>query len=193
MCLVAYSDSLPPLLHEEVMRCVESNAGQSAEVFAEALFRVTMKDGTNALNSLHAGKYIKKVATNQVTLTPNTATQVTLEEVNNIIAQMERGKEANKKMAELTKSSKTAKNDTTTPAPSNTVALTDDDLAQQRRDQSARMRKQAAELLKEADTLDKEAAELSGEKTPVVEGTDAITKPKRAVANARKKAPTAKS
>jgi hypothetical protein len=189
MCLVAYSDSLPALIHEEVMRCLESNAGQTAENFAEALFRVIMKDGTNALTSLHTGGYIKKVATTQVILTPNAATKVTLEEVNNILTQMAQGKEANKKMEQLTKPNKKS----AVPEPSNTVALTDDDLAQQRREQSARMRKQAAELLIEADTLDKEAAELSGEQTPTVEGTDAITKPKRAVANARKKAPTAKS
>jgi hypothetical protein len=188
MCLVAYSDSLSPLVHEEVMRCVESNAGQTAEVFAEALFRVTMKDGTNALNALHAGGLIKKIPTNQVMLTPNPATKVTLEEINNIIAEMDRGKQANKKLNDMNRSSKT-----TTAAPTVLDALTDEDLAQQRRDQSARIRKQAAELLKEADALDQEAASLSETQTTIIEKTDAITAPKRAAANARKKAPTAKS
>jgi DNA-binding transcriptional MerR regulator len=187
MCLVAYSDSLPSLIHEEVMRCVESNAGQTSEILADALFRVTMKDGTNALTSLHAGKYIKKVPTSQVILTPNPATNVTLEEVNKILAQMAQGKEANKKMSNLSKPSKNL------TEPSNSVALTDEDLAQQRLEQSARMRKQAAELLKEADALDQEAATLSGTKTTITEETDATTAPKRAAANARKKAPTAKS
>jgi hypothetical protein len=189
MCLVAYSDSLPPLVHEEVMRCVESNAGQSATVFAEALFRVTMKDGTNALNSLHTAGLIKKIPTNQVTLTPNPATKVTLEEVNKIIAEMERGKQANKKLNDMTRPTKA-----TTPAPSVPDVLTDEDLAQQRRDQSARMRRQAAELLKEADVLDQEAAELAGESvTQIINESNATTTPKRAAANARKKAPTAKS
>ena len=187
MCLVAYSDSLPPLVHEEVMRCVESNAGQTAEVFAEALFRVTMKDGTNALNSLHASGLIKKIPTNQVTLTPNASTKVTLEEVNKIIEEMERGKQANKKLNDMNRSTKA-----TTAAPSIPDVLTDEDLARQRREQSARMRQQAAELLKEADTLDQEAATLAGT-TTINEKTDATTAPKRAAANARKKAPTAKS
>jgi hypothetical protein len=189
MCLVAYSDSLSPLIHEEVMRCVESNAGQTATTLAEALFRVTMKDGTNALNALHTGGLIKKIPTNQVTLTPNPATKVTLEEVNKIIAEMERGKQANKKLNDMTRSTKA-----TTPEPSVTDVLTDEDLAQQRREQSARMRRQAAELLKEADTLDQEAASLEGESVPqTINESNATTKPKRAAANARKKAPTAKS
>jgi hypothetical protein len=189
MCLVAYSDSLPPLIHEEVMRCVESNAGQTSTTLADALFRVTMKDGTNALNSLHANGLIKKVPTNQVTLTPNPATKVTLEEVNKIIAEMERGKQANKKLNDMNRPTKA-----TTPAPSAPDVLTDEDLAQQRRDQSARMRRQAAELLKEADVLDQEAAELAGESVPQpINESNATTKPKRAAANARKKAPTAKS
>jgi len=187
MCLVAYSDSLSPLVHEEVMRCVESNAGQTATTLAEALFRVTMKDGTNALNALHAGGLIKKIPTSQVTLTPNPATKVTLEEVNKIIGEMERGKQANKKLNDITRPTKA----TTTAAPD---VLTDEDLAQQRRDQSARMRQQAAELLKEADVLDQEAAELAGESVPQpIKELNATTTPKRAAANARKKAPTAKS
>ena len=189
MCLVAYSDSLSPLVHEEIMRCVESNAGQTATVLAEALFRVTMKDGTNALTALHTGGLIKKIPTNQVTLTPNPATKVTLEEVNKIIAEMERGKQANKKLNDMSRPSKA-----TTPAPSVPDVLTDEDLAQQRREQSARMRRQAAELLKEADTLDQEAAELAGESVPqTINESNATTNPKRAAANARKKAPTAKS
>jgi hypothetical protein len=189
MCLVAYSDSLSPLIHEEVMRCVESNAGQTATTLAEALFRVTMKDGTNALNSLHAGGLIKKIPTNQVILTPNPATKVTLEEVNKIIGEMERGKQANKKLNDMSRSTKA-----TTAAPD---VLTDEDLAQQRRDQSARMRQQAAELLREADVLEQEADELAGsviESMPQpIKESNATTTPKRAAANARKKAPTAKS
>jgi hypothetical protein len=56
------------------------------------------------------------------------------------------------------------------------------------------MRRQAAELLKEADVLDQEAAELAGESVPQpINESNATTKPKRAAANARKKAPTAKS
>jgi hypothetical protein len=191
MCLVTYSDSLSPLVHEEVMRCVESNAGQTATTFADALFRVTMKDGTNALNSLHASGLIKKIPTNQVTLTPNAATKVTLEEVNKIIAEMERGRQANKKLNEMTRPNKS-----TTSAPPVSDVLTDEDLAQQRREQSARMRRQAAELLREADILDQEAAELAStvfETSPKPINESDATKPKRAAANARKKAPTAKS
>ena len=121
MCLVAYSDALPNLIHEEVMRCVESPAGQAAEVFAEALFRVTMKDGRNALNALHSTGLIKKIPVNQVMLTPTTTTKVSLEEINKIVDQIKAGDNASKKLKEF---------DNKKPVePKVTEALTDSDLA----------------------------------------------------------------
>ena len=182
MCLVTYSDSLPNLMHEEVMRCVESQAGQDAEIFAEALFRVTMKDGRNALNALHSAGLIKKVPVNQVMLTPTTSTKVSLEEINKIVDQIKAGNSASKKLKNL---------DTSKPVETKLAeALTDSDLATQRTDQAVRMRKQAEQLLAEADKLELEARALLSE-SPLT-ATNATTK-KRAAANARKKAPTAES
>ena len=59
MALVIYSDSLPSMLHDEVMKVIESPAGQSAKVLADALFRNIMPDGNNTLGSLHKGGYLK--------------------------------------------------------------------------------------------------------------------------------------
>jgi hypothetical protein len=66
MALVIYSDSLPAMLHDEVMKVVESQAGQGAKVLADALFRNTMPDGNNTLTALHGGKFLKKVQTKQI-------------------------------------------------------------------------------------------------------------------------------
>lgn len=184
MCLVAYSDSLPNLVHEEVMACVESNAGQTADPFADALFRITMKDGRNALGALHSEKLIKKIPTNQVLLTPVPGTQVALGEINKIIDQIKSGEEGKKKMDDL---KKTSVEETVVEA----AALSDEDLARQRREQSARMRKQAAELLKEAEALEKEAESFVSNAVPNKENNATTTK-KGAAANARKKASTVK-
>ena len=66
MALVAYSSRLPVMIHDEVMKTLESEIGQQAKEFADALFRTTMADGRNALTALHEEGMIKKVPTNQV-------------------------------------------------------------------------------------------------------------------------------
>ena len=101
MALVIYSDSLPSLVHDEVMKVVESAAGQSAKSLADALFRNVMADGNNTLGALHKGGYLKKVQTKQVILTPNAKTSVRLDELNDILKGMEAGEEAVKKMKDI--------------------------------------------------------------------------------------------
>ena len=66
MALVVYSESLPMMVHDEVMKVIESEIGQNAKELADALFRTTMADGTNCLTALHKGGWLKKVPCNQV-------------------------------------------------------------------------------------------------------------------------------
>ena len=80
MCLVAYSDLLPRLMHDEIMKVLESQVGQNAENLADALFRNVMADGRNTLESLHMNGLIKKVPTNQVIVTPGGKSTVRLDE-----------------------------------------------------------------------------------------------------------------
>lgn len=171
MCLVTYSDSLPSLYHDEVMKVLESAAGQQAESFADALFRHIMADGKNALQTLHSNGFIKKVPANSVVVTPNSKSNVKLDELNRILKEMSVGKDAAKRMTEI----ESGKNDVTKPNtksrnvgepnipitdPINGV-LSDADLAQQRIDQANRMKADAERLLKEAEVLLAEAAELN--------------------------------
>ena len=53
LALVAYSDTLPRLIHDEVMKCLESAVGQNAKDLSDVLFRTVMADGRNALEVLH--------------------------------------------------------------------------------------------------------------------------------------------
>ena len=177
MCLVLYSDTLPQIIHDDVMKVLESPVGQNSPELADALFRSTMADGRNTLESLHKGGYLKKVNTNQVSITPNAKSNVRLDELNNILNEMSKGEDAIKKLAELDKgigmSGKRREpkevgvspaSRTQTADPSSALigdVLTDDQLASQRIAQAAKMKLDAQALLAEAARLEKEATSLS--------------------------------
>ena len=196
MALVVYSDLLPRLVHDEVMRAVESPQGQAAMDISEVLFRTIMADGTNCLESLHRNGLMKKVPTNQVLLTPTTTSSVRLDELNDILDEMQKGEEAMKRLQDLDSNrGLTGKKNNTPPrraeiqelgekrtreAQGNTSAaemlsgmLSDSDLAAQRAEQAAKMEATAQQLLAEAARLKAEAESL----TPRAE--DAGTKTKK--------------
>ena len=172
MALVIYSDSLPSMLHDEVMKVIESPAGQTAKSLADALFRNIMPDGNNTLGALHKGGFLKKVQTKQVILKPNAKSSVRLDELNEILKKMEGSAEAAKKLADIDAGRGYADNNKTrsrdvgepvkTEAAVNTSGvLTDADLANQRLDQATKMELQAKTLLAEAKRLKEEASSLA--------------------------------
>ena len=172
MALVVYSDKLPPMMHDEVMKVVESAAGQSAKSLADALFRHIMPDGNNTLGSLHKGGFLKKVQTKQVILTPNAKTSVRLDELNEILKKMEGGEEAVKKMADIDAGRGYADPEKKTrelgepkraveSAVNTSGVLTDADLAKANLDQAAKMEAQAKTLLAEAKRLKEEASSFA--------------------------------
>jgi hypothetical protein len=174
MCLVIYSDLLPRMYHDEIMKVLESASGQQAESFSDVLFRTILPDGQNCLEALHRNGMIKKVQTEQVTITPNTVSSVKLDELNLLLDQMTQGKDAVKRLAELdAEQSKKKRNTKTTgrelgePAamPSADSVLDDVTLARQRRQQAESMKADAARLLREAELLVEEANKLDPVKT----------------------------
>jgi hypothetical protein len=181
MCLVVYSDLLPRIYHDAVMKVLESDVGQQAKDFADALHRSLMPDGVNALEALHRNGLIKKVPTNQVLVTPTTTSSVRLDELNGILNEMAKGEEAVKRLAELDASkgmsgkkreqirevgvpvnsrSKEAQVSEATTAAALNSFLTDADLAKERVRQATNMKAQAESLLGEVQRLLKEAADL---------------------------------
>lgn len=172
MALVIYSDSLPSMLHDEVMKVIESPAGQTAKSLADALFRNIMPDGNNTLGALHKGGFLKKVQTKQVILKPNAKSSVRLDELNEILKKMEGSTEAAKKLADIDAGrgyadpSKNVSRDVGEPvkteaAVNTSGVLTDADLANQRLDQATKMELQAKTLLAEAKRLKEEASSLA--------------------------------
>ena len=184
MALVVYSDLLPRMIHDEVMRVVESPQGQEAREISDVLFRTIMADGHNCLESLHRNGLMKKVPTNQVLVTPTTTSSVRLDELNDILDEMEKGEEAMKRLQDLDANrGLTGKKNNTPPrraeikeigerntreAQGNTSAadmlagmLSDSDLANQRLEQAQKMEASAKQLLAEAERLKAEAQSLS--------------------------------
>ena len=161
MCLVCYSDLLPRTYHDAVMKVLESDVGQQAKEFAEALFRNLLPDGRNILTTLHKEGLIKKVQTGQIIVTPDMKNNVRLDELNKILKEMEAGEGAVKRMSEIDKqtvqanliNSKKPKHQIETVA----EVLTESNISQNLLEQAARMKNEANVLLAEAKRLELEA------------------------------------
>lgn len=89
--LIVYTETLPQLFHDDLMRAVESEVGQAATSLDDVLFRTTMQDGRNLLQSLHTEGFIRKVPTIQVIITPTNKDSVRLDELNKLLDEMEAG------------------------------------------------------------------------------------------------------
>ena len=177
MALIVYTDSLPSMVHDEMMKTLESEIGQQAKELADALFRTMMADGTNCLSSIHKGGWMKKVPTNQVIVTPTAKSTCRLDELNDILDKLEAGGEAAKTLADMDAnrgirgSKVTEGRELGQPAvdPTRTTAvdvssegvLSDTDLATQRTAQAVKMENEAKALLAEAKRLKQEATQLS--------------------------------
>jgi predicted amino acid racemase len=77
--------------HDDVVRVVESPAGQEAQQFYQIAHRSMFSDGLNMLTKLHNRGYLRKYPTNQIELTPNSTTVIKLSEVNEIIRKQSTG------------------------------------------------------------------------------------------------------
>jgi|TARA_R110001599_G_scaffold353205_1_gene590714 hypothetical protein len=102
MALVIYPDTLPQTIHDSVMKCIESAAGQEANNLADALHTTAGGDGVMLLTTIHKNKWMKKVRTQDVVLNPGgKGTGARLDEINEIVRGMEAGGEAAAKMAKI--------------------------------------------------------------------------------------------
>lgn len=204
MALVTYSDLLPRMYHDEVMKQLESPIGQNAKEFSDVLFRTTMSDGQNCLESLHRNGFIKKVPTSQILITPTSTSSVRLDELNSILDEMALGEDAIKRLSEIDadrgmsgkKNRSTQQREVGAPVNSRSTSavegtmsaeayvvdsgvLDDTALAGQRIAQAAKMKAEAQALLAEATRLEQEAATLQ----PVIN-----VRPKTKKATAKKQA-----
>lgn len=193
-CLVVFSDILPSQLHDDLMRVLESNDGQSADNFSDACHRSMTTDGRNLFYALHADGFIRKVATASVTVTPNANSAMRLDELNKMLQTIKEDGPQAKRMAELDKNRGVASQERVkeiseqrrqargqaqarAPMPiveevlsaPNDGVLTDEAIANDLRNQAVRAKKQAEMFLAEAERLENDANELAPLKTPIVQ------------------------
>jgi len=200
MALVMYSDALPQLVHDDVMKVLESQTGQTAKELADAMFRHTMADGQNCLQAVHQRGLLKKVPTNQIIVTPNakTVNDVNLDVLNSYIDKIEAGGEAADALANIDKNrgikgsqvneGREVGMPKNIPAPLKTTSgdmfgetatpvagvLSDADIANMNLTQAQQMEAQAKGLLAEAKRLKAEAASLApAKKAPAKKATPA--------------------
>lgn len=200
MCLVTYTELLNQHIHDPMMKCIESDIGQTSENLADALNRTFTNDGRPILQVLHLEGQLKKVNTETVVMTPQPTVKIKLSELNKMLDEMQQGEAAVKRMEELDKSlglqnpkdvvrrmrgdglpqqlqeNKAVNSPITTQA----GALGDHDLANNLRQQALKMSSEAKGLLAEADRLMKQAESLVPVAAPVTAPVEKPTqKPKK--------------
>ncbi len=151
--------------HDSIIKLVESPAGQSSYEFAEAMARTNFPDGSIMLANLHFNKKLVKVKTSEVEMTPTLQSIVSLDQLNQLIAEQRgisvndlalgNGSEATD-VATVQDISETVKSNPVTETKAASVPtepLTDEDLAKSYRSQADRLSKEAAELRRQAEAL----------------------------------------
>jgi hypothetical protein len=85
-CLVVGTQGLGDSYHDTLMAVIESDSGQQANELADILATRRFPDGSIMLGYLHSNKHLIKVKTSMVWVTPDAQTQVSLDELNQLIA-----------------------------------------------------------------------------------------------------------
>jgi hypothetical protein len=157
-CLIVPTENLPDSYHDALINLVESNAGQTAYEFAEAMARANFPDGSVMLPALHSQNRLIKVSTDQIEMLPNAAQSVRLSELNQIIAE-QRGTTVDdlslksSVKEEPYQSKETVKEDTTTTKEALVELLTPEQKAKHYRSEADRLSKEAAALRRQAEEL----------------------------------------
>lgn len=153
-CLVIGTQGLGDSYHDTLMSVIESDTGQQSNELAEILAIRRFPDGSVMLGYLHNNGHLKKVPTSNVLVTPDSQTQVPLNELNEIIA-----KQKGVDLEDLAVSDGSPKKPKTTKKvevsesaskPTNTFEMTPAEM----RSRADALYKEAARLRKEADAMD---------------------------------------
>lgn len=163
--LVVATESLKDAEHDALIKLVESPAGQNAYEFGEVMARATFPEGGQMLYTLHTSGKLSKVKTSDVEMLPNMQTVISLDDLNQLIAE-QKGISVN----DLALGNSTNVQDVgsinevgqpktpTSEIVEDTVPvaeqpLSDEDLARKLRSDADRLYKEAAKLRAEAEQL----------------------------------------
>jgi len=171
MCLVIFPETLPAAWHDTIMRVLESPEGQEANELADILHRNLLPDGRNILETLHHERMLKRVRTDQITITPTPQSSVRLDELNRMLTELKNPETAQKRAAENANrglvdaptkraAEQAFKAGQLPPVASSGDALSDVQLANNMLSQAKRMEAEAKGLVAEAARMKKEAERL---------------------------------
>tara|TARA_X000001036_G_scaffold367761_1_gene353155 strand:- start:595 stop:1251 length:657 start_codon:yes stop_codon:yes gene_type:complete len=158
-CLIVETERLPDMEHDDMVRVVESPAGQEADEFYQIAHRSMFADGINMLVKLNHRGYLKKYPTSQIMMTPNSYTSVPLSEINEIVRKQKTGMSprdiANSMVDDTDKPARTAtslsQSQTIDQAiPTGESAMDDNALAQTMLDQATTYEAEVTRLREEA-------------------------------------------
>ena len=165
--LVIQTENLTDAQHDAIIKLVESPAGQSSYEFAEVLSRASFPDGSTMLPYLHVNGKLSKVKTSDVEMTPNLHSRISLDELNQLIAE-QRGISINdlaignqtqtqvQDAAAIHDISDLTTTDVVAESEAATIPqepLTDEQLAKKYRSDADRLSKEAANLRRMAEEL----------------------------------------
>jgi hypothetical protein len=166
--LVLPTATLPDIYHNSIMELVETDMAQQSNEFGEIMFVRSFPDGRNMLQAMQVDGRLQKVATDNIIMTPTPVSEVTLDQLNLLIAEQKNCtvdelctfvKGAENKKAEVTEAATITDTPVTAPAStklqaSNNEPLSDTAIAKSYRSQADALYKEAALLRKQADELD---------------------------------------
>jgi len=159
-CLIVPTENLPDIYHDALINLVESNAGQTAYEFAEAMDRTQFPDGSRMLPALHASGRLIKVATSAIEMIPTANTSILLSELNQIIAE-QRGVSVDDLSVKNDKFDKPEDNKTTATIKETSKVESVEPLSFDSPDSEAKYyRSQADKLAKQAAEMRRKAEEL---------------------------------
>lgn len=159
--LVLPTETLPDEYHSALMNLVETDEAQQSFEFGEIMFVRFFPDGKPMLRAMQASNRLMKIATDKIFMTPSPNSQISLDELNVLIAEQKncsiddlctfvKGYKAEETKEEsINESTVIESTANTTDSP-----LSDKDLAKSYRSQADSLYKEAAKLRKQADELD---------------------------------------
>jgi hypothetical protein len=167
--LVVGTGQLGSTYHDALMTVLQDPSAQNSNELADALAVRSFPDGSNMLSWLHTRGHLKKVPTNGVLVTPTTQDSVSLDELNNIIAEQkgvaledlamgDESKPAKKKPAKKDDPTKTTSQSVSGDVEEEVEIIVPEEVTMELT--PAQLRSKADKLFKEAQTLRKQADAL---------------------------------
>lgn len=163
--LILSVNQLPDMYHDSIMNFLETDMGQEAFEFGEAMFSRPLPDGRPMLQAMQQDGRLIKMPTDNIIMTPTTTSEISLDELNLLIAEQRNVPvdelytfvKGAKKLPEDKEETTNQLVDTEVEQPviaESVEPLSDKDLAKSYRSQADAMYKEAARLRRQADELD---------------------------------------